>query len=167
MAKLMKSFIGSIGGMASRLSGSDLYDAELDKESRVRESPLESKLSLSGSEEEAHGGGGIASSGSCGDDELEVFEATKLRGSLQKWTNYLHGWQERFFVLEDGVLSYYKSEMDTQYGCRGSISLLKVKVLVSFELVRAWGNFFVHTSWIQLSGIVETIVDIVSSRACP
>ena len=149
MAKLMKSFIGSIGGMASRLSGSDLYDAELDKESRVRESPFESKLSLSGS------------------DELEVFEATKLRGSLQKWTNYLHGWQERFFVLEDGVLSYYKSEMDTQYGCRGSISLLKVKVLVSFELVRAWGNFFVHTSWVQLSGIVETVVDTLSSRACP
>lgn len=128
MAKLMKSFIGSIGGMASRLSGNELYDSELDKESRVRESPFESKLSLSGSEEEAHGG--VASSGSCGDEE-DVFEAPKLRGSLQKWTNYLHGWQERYFVLEDGVLSYYKSEVDTQYGCRGSISLLKVRVLVS------------------------------------
>ena len=148
----MKSFIGSIGGMASRLSGSDLYDAELDKESRVRESPLESKLSLSGSEEEAHGGGGgAASSGSCGDEELEVFEAPKLRCSLQKWTNYLHGWQERYFVLEDGVLSYYKSEMDTQYGCRGSISLLKVKVLVSKNFVRMRGVFFCV---LQLSGIV-------------
>ena len=131
MAKLMKSFIGSIGGMASRLSGSELYDAELDKESRVRDSPMESKLSLSGSEEEegrlTHGG---ATSSSFGDEE-EVFEAPRLRGSLQKWTNYLHGWQERYFVLADGILSYYKSEMDTQYGCRGSISLLKVRVLVS------------------------------------
>ena len=133
MAKLMKSFIGSIGGMASRISGSELYDAELDKDSKVRDSPpLDSKLSLSGSDEDVgltHGG---AASSSCGDEE-EVFEAPKLRGSLQKWTNYLHGWQERYFVLADGVLSYYKSEMDTQYGCRGSISLLRVRVLVSSE----------------------------------
>lgn len=137
MAKLMKSFIGSIGGMASRLSGSELYDAEIDKESRIRDSPMESKLSLSGSEEEPglihHGG---AASSSTGDEELEeFFEAPKLRGSLQKWTNYLHGWQERYFVLANGVLSYYKSELDTQYGCRGSISLLKVKVLVSLGFI--------------------------------
>ena len=129
MAKLMKSFIGSIGGMASRLSGSELYDAELDKESCVRDSPMESKLSLSGSEEE--GGLTHGATGSSFGDEEEVFEAPKLRGSLQKWTNYLHGWQERYFVLADGVLAYYKSEMDTQYGCRGSISLLKVRLLVS------------------------------------
>lgn len=133
----MKSFIGSIGGMASRLSGSELYDAEIDKESRIRDSPMESKLSLSGSEEEPglihHGG---AASSSTGDEELEeFFEAPKLRGSLQKWTNYLHGWQERYFVLANGVLSYYKSELDTQYGCRGSISLLKVKVLVSLGFI--------------------------------
>ena len=128
MAKLMKTFIGSIGGMASRLSGSESYDVEVDKESRVRESPVESKLSLSGSEEDPGTIHGAASS-SYGDED-EVFEAPKLNGSLQKWTNYLHGWQERYFVLADGVLSYYKSEMDTQYGCRGSISLLKVKVLV-------------------------------------
>lgn len=137
----MKSFIGSIGGMASRLSGSELY-AELDKESRVRDSSLESKLSLSGSGSEEEAGGLAmahvgAGSSSCGDEE-EVFEAPKLRGSLQKWTNYLHGWQERHFVLADGVLSYYKSEMDTQYGCRGSISLLKVRVLVSMLCMRLY-----------------------------
>lgn len=139
MAKLMKSFIGSIGGMASRLSGSELY-AELDKESRVRDSLLDSKLSLSGSGSEEEAGGlamahGGAGSSSCGEEE-EVFEPLKLRGSLRKWTNYLHGWQERHFVLADGVLSYYKSEMDTQYGCRGSISLLKVRVLVSVLCIR-------------------------------
>ena len=51
MVKLMKSFIGQIGGIAGRVTGSDAYDSEIDKESRVRESPVESKLSLSGSEE--------------------------------------------------------------------------------------------------------------------
>lgn len=29
-------------------------------------------------------------------------------GWLQKWTNYLKGYQRRYFVLSNGVLSYYK-----------------------------------------------------------
>lgn len=29
-------------------------------------------------------------------------------GILYKWVNYGKGWRERWFVLEDGVLSYYK-----------------------------------------------------------
>ena len=29
-------------------------------------------------------------------------------GNLSKWTNYLHGWQDRYIVLRDGTLSYYK-----------------------------------------------------------
>ena len=64
------------------------------------------------------------------EDSFE-FEAPSQRGSLHKWTNYLRGWQERFFLVKDGVLSYFKSEFDTQYGCRGSVSLHKVKILVS------------------------------------
>jgi collagen type IV alpha-3-binding protein len=35
----------------------------------------------------------------------------------------LIGWQERHFVLRAGVLSYYKNENDTQFGCRGSLML--------------------------------------------
>ncbi len=128
MAKLMKSFIGQIGGIAGRVTGSD-YDAEVDKESRVRESPVESKLSLSGSEEADVNAG----SSSNEEDEQQV---PGMRGSLNKWTNYLHGWQERYFVVGDGILSYYKSEFDTQFGCRGSISLHKAKVLVSVKGVK-------------------------------
>jgi collagen type IV alpha-3-binding protein len=33
------------------------------------------------------------------------------------------GWQERHFVLKNGILSYYKNENDTQFGCRGSLML--------------------------------------------
>uniref|UniRef100_A0ACD5Y5P6 Uncharacterized protein n=1 Tax=Avena sativa TaxID=4498 RepID=A0ACD5Y5P6_AVESA len=31
-----------------------------------------------------------------------------VAGVLQKWVNYGKGWRSRWFVLEDGVLSYYK-----------------------------------------------------------
>jgi hypothetical protein len=50
-----------------------------------------------------------------------------LSGVLLKWTNYAGGYKKRWFVLENGVLSYYKSmtELDS---CRGSISLKNAKL---------------------------------------
>lgn len=54
----------------------------------------------------------------------------ELQGTLSKWTNYIHGWQTRFIVLKDGTLSYYKSEQDSGFGCRGSISLYKADIKV-------------------------------------
>ncbi|CAF0947508.1 unnamed protein product [Brachionus calyciflorus] len=52
-----------------------------------------------------------------------------LASNLFKWTNYIHGWQERYIVLKDGVLSYYKSQDETQYGCRGAIALKQSNIL--------------------------------------
>jgi len=52
----------------------------------------------------------------------------ELRGYLSKWTNYIHGWQPRYVVLKDGTLSYYKSESDSDYGCRGAIGLHKATI---------------------------------------
>jgi ankyrin repeat protein len=37
-------------------------------------------------------------------------EAREMKGYLKKWTNYTSGWKLRWFVLEDGVLSYYKHQ---------------------------------------------------------
>ena len=54
----------------------------------------------------------------------------ELQDTLSKWTNYLHGWQERFVVLCGGTLSYYKSEYDTAFGCRGSMSVAKASIQV-------------------------------------
>ena len=120
MARLVKNIIGQIGGIAAKaLSGGETYDAESDKYTRLKSSPVESKLSLSSDEDNQ----------SSREDSVEL-EAPSKRGTLHKWTNYLHGWQERYFVVGDGILSYYKSEFDTQYGCRGSINLHKVKILV-------------------------------------
>uniref|UniRef100_A0A8B9NIK8 PH domain-containing protein n=1 Tax=Accipiter nisus TaxID=211598 RepID=A0A8B9NIK8_9AVES len=47
------------------------------------------------------------------------------------WTNYIHGWQDRWVVLKSNTLSYYKSEDETEYGCRGSICLSKAVITVS------------------------------------
>jgi collagen type IV alpha-3-binding protein len=78
------------------------------------------------------------------DEENEDFEEEEdalpeLAGTLSKWTNYIHGWQDRYIVLKSGTLSYYKSENDTAFGCRGAISLTKAALTVrsvSFEGVK-------------------------------
>lgn len=33
----------------------------------------------------------------------------EMKGWLFKWTNYLKGYQRRWFVLQNGTLSYYRS----------------------------------------------------------
>lgn len=37
-------------------------------------------------------------------------DAREMKGYLKKWTNYTSGYKLRWFVLEDGVLSYYKHQ---------------------------------------------------------
>lgn len=39
-----------------------------------------------------------------------------MEGYLQKWTNYVFGWQKRYFVLKNGVISYSKSKGGTELG---------------------------------------------------
>jgi hypothetical protein len=48
-----------------------------------------------------------------------------------QWTNYIHGWQDRWVVLKNNTLSYYKSEDEREYGCRGSLCLSKAIITVS------------------------------------
>ena len=76
----------------------------------------------------------------------------RLEGELWKWTNYwngkitekhfktptyLHiqfillGWQSRWFILDDGVISYYKSFDEVSQGCKGSISLNVCEIVVN------------------------------------
>jgi len=37
-------------------------------------------------------------------------EGREMKGYLKKWTNYTGGYKLRWFVLENGVLSYYKHQ---------------------------------------------------------
>ncbi|CAF3526585.1 unnamed protein product [Rotaria sp. Silwood1] len=51
------------------------------------------------------------------------FRNGEFQGRLFKWTNYLHGWQERYLILRHGFLNYYKNEFDITLGCRGALSV--------------------------------------------
>lgn len=50
-------------------------------------------------------------------------ESREIKGYLRKWTNYTSGYKLRYFVLEDGVLSYYKHQDDAGSACRGAINM--------------------------------------------
>lgn len=68
------------------------------------------------------------SSGSEEDIETESGPPVELCGVLSKWTNYIHGWQDRWVVLKNNTLSYYKSEDEREFGCRGSLCLSKAVI---------------------------------------
>lgn len=53
-------------------------------------------------------------------------------GVLKKWTNYVNGWQDRYFEITEGNLVYYKSKAEKTHGCRGSI-FLKNAIIAAHE----------------------------------
>eukprot|EP01135_Chromosphaera_perkinsii_P007603 Nk52_evm59s914 gene=Nk52_evmTU59s914 len=64
-------------------------------------------------------------------DHIQPF----FEGRLSKWTNYVHGWQFRWFVLSHGVLSYYssKEKMSLSKHMRGSINLTKSDISIDLS----------------------------------
>lgn len=64
------------------------------------------------------------------ENDLIDIKPLKFEGKLSKWTNFIHGWQDRYIVLKDGTLAYYKSENETSLGCRGAISIQKANIKV-------------------------------------
>ncbi len=152
MARLMKNIIGGIGGIASRVTGTyeeideeesvageeenqneDAEDDDNNQEEngivmKVESSEDNEKVSFT-SEDDVEEDAGSEQDDLLYEQSMLSKPPSKL-GPLSKWTNYILGWQDRYVVVRDGILSYYKSEFDLQFGCRGSISLLKVRVLV-------------------------------------
>jgi len=63
--------------------------------------------------------------GSTGDKPQgeEKKESPETKGWLYKWTNYIKGYQKRWFVLQNGLLSYYRNQAEMAHTCRGTISL--------------------------------------------
>lgn len=56
-------------------------------------------------------GSGASQAGSVpGEPGVGGKEAREMKGYLKKWTNYTSGYKLRWFVLEDGVMSYYKHQ---------------------------------------------------------
>ncbi|KAJ0180422.1 hypothetical protein K1T71_003826 [Dendrolimus kikuchii] len=54
-----------------------------------------------------------------------------MEGILWKWTNYWNGWQTRWFILENGILSYYKSQEEVVQGCKGSVKVSVCQINVN------------------------------------
>ncbi|EYC02747.1 hypothetical protein Y032_0098g3104 [Ancylostoma ceylanicum] len=51
-------------------------------------------------------------------------------GWLNKWTNYIKGYRQRWFVLDSAaVLSYYRNPSEVGQSCRGSINLQEARIL--------------------------------------
>ncbi|KAI9758923.1 MAG: ATP synthase complex assembly protein atp12 [Chaenotheca gracillima] len=67
--------------------------------------------------------GGPSAGAIGGDGTLGGKEGREMKGYLKKWTNYTSGYKLRWFVLEDGVLSYYKHQDDAGSACRGAINM--------------------------------------------
>ncbi|KAL7672791.1 hypothetical protein ACOME3_007672 [Neoechinorhynchus agilis] len=80
---------------------------------------------------------------SCSKTESAYAKDDKMRGWLHKWTNYLKGYQRRWFVLNDGILSYYRNQTEMQFTCRGTI-YLSTAIVVSLDschfLIRSGGT---------------------------
>jgi collagen type IV alpha-3-binding protein len=73
------------------------------------------------------------------DEDEDETTQTKERivekeGYLSKWTNYIHGWQDRYVVLQNGTIAYFKCESDRELGCRGSLSLGKAIIEVCVKI---------------------------------
>ncbi|KAF2815783.1 oxysterol binding protein 1 [Mytilinidion resinicola] len=74
-------------------------------------------------------GSSAAQAGSSGaENPLGSKDGREMKGYLKKWTNYTSGYKLRWFVLEDGVLSYYKHQDDAGSACRGAINMKIAKL---------------------------------------
>ncbi|KKK26362.1 hypothetical protein ARAM_007127 [Aspergillus rambellii] len=68
-------------------------------------------------------GQGVTGRPGAGEASFAGKDSREMRGYLKKWTNYTSGYKLRWFVLEDGVLSYYKHQDDAGSACRGAINM--------------------------------------------
>ncbi|XP_036396377.1 pleckstrin homology domain-containing family A member 3 isoform X1 [Megalops cyprinoides] len=94
-----------------------------------------------------------------------------MEGVLYKWTNYITGWQPRWFVLGNGILSYYDSQDDVRKGSKGSIkmSVCEIKVHPTdntrLELIIPGEQHF-YLKAVNAAERQKWLVVLGSSKAC-
>ncbi|SMQ48255.1 unnamed protein product [Zymoseptoria tritici ST99CH_3D7] len=93
----------------------------------LKKSPAAAAAQRSIQEKTILGDGGLAA-GAPTDGGPGSKESREMKGYLKKWTNYTSGYKLRWFVLEDGVLSYYKHQDDASMACRGAINMRIAKL---------------------------------------
>jgi len=91
-------------------------------------------------------------------------------GYLWKWTNYLGGWQQRWFILYDGTLTYYKDANTTDTGCRGSFKLEACNISVHpvdplrFDLTTTSQRIYLKTN--TKPNRQKWIIHLGTTKAC-
>ncbi|KDQ23149.1 hypothetical protein PLEOSDRAFT_35466 [Pleurotus ostreatus PC15] len=73
-------------------------------------------------------------------------EPPSLKGYLNKYTNVAKGYNTRWFVLRDGILSYYRHQDDETVASRGSISMKTATLKISPGDARSKLRFEVHST---------------------
>ncbi|XP_078109269.1 pleckstrin homology domain-containing family A member 8 isoform X2 [Sander vitreus] len=94
-----------------------------------------------------------------------------MEGMLHKWTNYISGWQPRWFVLDGGTLSYYDSQEDAWKGCKGSIKISVCEIQVhSSDSTRVDltipGEQYFYLRAINAAERQKWLVALGTSKAC-
>lgn len=93
-----------------------------------------------------------------------------MKGWLFKWTNYLKGYQRRWFVLQNGHLSYYRNQAEMAHTCRGSISLHGALIYTVDPCTFVISNGGTQTFHIKASSEVErqswvTALELAKAKA--
>ncbi|CAI5445492.1 unnamed protein product [Caenorhabditis angaria] len=70
-------------------------------------------------------------SASISSNQFAIESNSEKSGWLQKWTNYIKGYRQRWFVLDsNGMLSYYRSPNEVGHTCRGSVNMQEARLLL-------------------------------------
>ena len=91
---------------------------------------------------------GLASSSTRSSLKHEEENPSIIKGWLYKWTNYIRGYQKRWFILENGLLLYYRNKSDIAKKSRRCISLHKGHIFTeegyNFVVSNAGGSQIYH-----------------------
>ncbi|XP_051558621.1 oxysterol-binding protein 1-like isoform X8 [Myxocyprinus asiaticus] len=92
------------------------------------------------------------------------------KGWLFKWTNYIKGYQRRWFVLSNGLLSYYRTLAEMGHTCRGTINLATANIAVEDSCNFVISNGGAQTYHLKASSEVErqrwiTALELAKAKA--
>lgn len=93
-----------------------------------------------------------------------------MKGWLLKWTNYIKGYQRRWFVLSNGVLSYYRNQAEMAHTCRGTINLLGALIYAQDEFSFIISNGTTQSFYLKASSEIErqqwiTALELAKTKA--
>lgn len=90
----------------------------------------------------------LASNSMSNSIKVDEENSSITKGWLYKWTNYIKGYQKRWFILENGLFHYYRKEADIGKKSRRSISLHRGHIFTeegcNFVVSNAGGSQIYH-----------------------